>query len=66
MPWVVAALVQWGINVLGLIVADAVDLQTALYLAAAGPAIGAVVCLFLPSPAARRAPAVEPTPAAIV
>ena len=48
------------------VVADAVDLQTALYLAAAGPAIGAVVCLFLPSPAARRAPAVEPTPAAIV
>ena len=48
------------------VVADAVDLQTALYLAAAGPAIGAVVCLFLPSPAVRRAPAVEPTPAAIV
>ena len=48
------------------VVADAVDLQTALYLAAAGPAVGAVVCLFLPSPAVRRVPTVEPTPAAIV
>ncbi len=34
-------------------VADAIDLQTALYVAAVGPAIGAVVCLFLPA-AARR------------
>ena len=47
-------------------VADAVDLQTAFYVAAAGPAIGAVVCLFLPAPAPRRQPAVEPAPAAIV
>jgi FSR family fosmidomycin resistance protein-like MFS transporter len=47
-------------------VADAVDLQTAFYVAAAGPALGAVVCLFLPAPAPRRQPAVEPAPAAIV
>lgn len=47
-------------------VADAVDLQTALYLAAVGPAIGGVVCFFLPAPAVRRPPSVEPAPAAIV
>ncbi len=47
-------------------VADAVDLQTAFYVAAAGPAIGAVFCLFLPAPTARRTPPVEPAPAAIV
>ncbi len=47
-------------------VADAIDLETALYVAAAGPAIGAVVCLFLPAPAPRRMPQVEPAPAAIV
>jgi MFS transporter, FSR family, fosmidomycin resistance protein len=47
-------------------VADAIDLQTALYIAAAGPALGAVVCLFLPAPAPRRTPSVEPAPAGIV
>jgi FSR family fosmidomycin resistance protein-like MFS transporter len=47
-------------------VADAIDLQTALYIAAAGPAIGAVVCLFLPAPIVRRPQPVEPAPAAIV
>ena len=47
-------------------VADAVDLQTALYVAAAGPAIGAVVCLFLPAPVVRRPAPVEPAPAAVI
>jgi MFS transporter, FSR family, fosmidomycin resistance protein len=47
-------------------VADAIDLRTALYIAAAGPAIGAVVCLFLPAPIVRRPHPVEPAPAAIV
>jgi FSR family fosmidomycin resistance protein-like MFS transporter len=47
-------------------VADAIDLQTALYVAAAGPALGALVCLFLPAPVARRAPPVEAAPAGIV
>jgi FSR family fosmidomycin resistance protein-like MFS transporter len=47
-------------------VADAVDLQTALYVAAAGPAIGAVVCFFLPAPVVRRTAPVEAAPAAIV
>jgi MFS transporter, FSR family, fosmidomycin resistance protein len=47
-------------------VADAIDLRTALYVAAVGPAIGAVVCLFLPAPVARRPRPVEPAPAAIV
>jgi MFS transporter, FSR family, fosmidomycin resistance protein len=47
-------------------VADAVDLQTALYVAAAAPALGALVCLFLPAPIVRRLPPVEPAPAAIV
>lgn len=47
-------------------VADAVDLQTALYLAAAAPAIGAVFCFFLPAPPARRTAPVEPAPAVIV
>ena len=46
--------------------ADAIDLQTALYVSAAGPALGAVVCLFLPAPIVRRPQAVEPTPAAVV
>ena len=48
------------------VVADAIDLETALYVAAVGPALGAVVCLFLPAPAARRTPPVEPAPAAII
>jgi FSR family fosmidomycin resistance protein-like MFS transporter len=47
-------------------VADAIDLETALYVAAAAPAFGAVVCLFLPAPVVRRPQAVEPAPAAIV
>ena len=46
--------------------ADAIDLETALYVAAAGPAIGAVVCLFLPAPIVRLPQAVEPAPAVIV
>src|SRR6187551_342966 len=46
--------------------ADAIDLETALYVAAAGPAIGAVVCLFLPAPIVRLPQAVEPAPAAII
>jgi len=46
--------------------ADAIDLQTALYVSAAGPALGAVVCLFLPAPTVRRTQAVEPAPAAVV
>ena len=32
-------------------VADAVDLQTALYVAAVAPAIGCIACLMLPRPA---------------
>jgi FSR family fosmidomycin resistance protein-like MFS transporter len=47
-------------------VADAIDLETALYVAAVAPAFGAVVCLFLPAPVVRRPHAVEPAPAAIV
>ena len=47
-------------------VADAIDLQTALYVAAAAPAVGAVVCLFLPAPIVRLPQPVEPAPAAIV
>jgi MFS transporter, FSR family, fosmidomycin resistance protein len=38
--------------------ADAIDLRTALLVSAAGPALGVVVCLFLPAPA----PAVGPPP----
>ena len=48
-------------------VADAVDLQTALYVAAAAPAIGCIACVRLPRPAtAPLAPQPEPAPAAIV
>jgi MFS transporter, FSR family, fosmidomycin resistance protein len=36
-------------------VADAVDLQTALYVGACAPALGAVVCLLLPPPVALAA-----------
>ena len=42
-------------------VADAVDLETALYVAAAAPALGAAFCLALPRPRGRQA---EPVPAA--
>jgi FSR family fosmidomycin resistance protein-like MFS transporter len=41
-------------------VADAVDLQTALYVSAAAPLAGVVLCLLLPAPAAPRRLAVEP------
>jgi FSR family fosmidomycin resistance protein-like MFS transporter len=47
-------------------VADAIDLETALYVAAAAPGFGADVCHFLPAPVVRRTQAVEPAPAAIV
>lgn len=47
-------------------VADLVDLQAALYIAAAVPAVGAVFCVVLPAPATPRPSPVEPTPAAIV
>ena len=43
-------------------VADAIDLETALYVAATAPALGCVVCLFLPPPVAWSPP-VEPAPA---
>jgi FSR family fosmidomycin resistance protein-like MFS transporter len=46
-------------------VADAVDLETALYVAAAAPAVGCIGCLLLPRPAGRARPP-EPAPAAIV
>jgi MFS transporter, FSR family, fosmidomycin resistance protein len=36
--------------------ADAIDLETALYVGAAAPALGAVLCLLLPRPRAWRAP----------
>ena len=36
--------------------ADSVDLETALIVAACAPAIGVVLCLFLPSPARTAAP----------
>lgn len=50
-------------------VADAVDLETALYAAAAAPLLGFLVALLLPRPAPLDAavePAAEPTAAAIV
>lgn len=47
-------------------VADAVDLETALYLGAAAPAIGCLFCLMLPRPVAWAAPAPEPVHPAIV
>jgi MFS transporter, FSR family, fosmidomycin resistance protein len=46
-------------------VADAVDLETALYVAAAAPVLGCVVCLLLPRPVGL-APSPEVAPAAIV
>ena len=46
-------------------VADAVDLRTALYVAAAAPALGCLACLFLPRPVAWAPPS-EPAAAAIV
>jgi FSR family fosmidomycin resistance protein-like MFS transporter len=47
-------------------VADAIDLESALYLAAAAPAIGCVFCLFLPRPHPAPAPRAEPATPAIV
>jgi FSR family fosmidomycin resistance protein-like MFS transporter len=41
-------------------VADAVDLKTALTICACAPALGVVLCLFLPTPAARARLAIEP------
>jgi FSR family fosmidomycin resistance protein-like MFS transporter len=46
-------------------VADAVDLETALYVAAAAPALGAVLCLALPRPRPLVAAAPAPAPAPI-
>ena len=48
-------------------VADAVDLQTALYVAAVAPALGCIACVMLPRPATSSiAPQPEPASAAIV
>jgi FSR family fosmidomycin resistance protein-like MFS transporter len=48
-------------------VADVIDLQTALYVAAAAPALGCIACLMLPRPASFTPKAQpEPAPAAIV
>ena len=48
-------------------VADAVDLQTALYVAAVAPALGCIACLMLPRPAvAAPSPQAAPAPAGIV
>jgi FSR family fosmidomycin resistance protein-like MFS transporter len=41
-------------------VADAIDLQAALYLSAAAPLAGVVLCLLLPAPTAPPRLAVEP------
>ena len=47
-------------------VADAIDLQTALYVGACAPALGAVVCLLLPPPVSVSVVAPEPAAAVIV
>jgi FSR family fosmidomycin resistance protein-like MFS transporter len=48
-------------------VADAVDLQTALYVGAVAPALGCIACLMLPRPAvAVPSPQPAPAPAGIV
>jgi FSR family fosmidomycin resistance protein-like MFS transporter len=46
-------------------VADAIDLQTALYAAAAAPAFGCIACFFLPRPSAWS-PTAKPASAGIV
>ena len=46
-------------------VADAIDLETALYVGAAAPALGCLLCLLLPRPRARMTP-VEPSPTPVV
>jgi FSR family fosmidomycin resistance protein-like MFS transporter len=43
-------------------VADAVDLQTALYVGAVAPALGCIACVMLPRPA-PTAPSPQPAPA---
>jgi FSR family fosmidomycin resistance protein-like MFS transporter len=48
------------------VLADAIDLEAALYVAAAAPAVGCFVCLFLPPPVGFTAPQAEPASAAIV
>jgi FSR family fosmidomycin resistance protein-like MFS transporter len=48
------------------VVADIIDLETALYLAAAAPAIGCVFSIFLPRPHTVGAPHAEPAAPAIV
>jgi FSR family fosmidomycin resistance protein-like MFS transporter len=45
--------------------ADAIDLETALYVAAAAPAVGCILCLVLPPPVSLRPPS-EPAPVAVV
>jgi FSR family fosmidomycin resistance protein-like MFS transporter len=48
-------------------VADAVDLQTALYVGAVAPALGCIACVMLPRPAsAAPSPQPAPAPAGIV
>jgi FSR family fosmidomycin resistance protein-like MFS transporter len=44
--------------------ADAIDLRTALLVSAAGPALGVVLCLFLPAPAPGPAPLLAAAPVA--
>ena len=44
--------------------ADAIDLRTALLVSAGGPALGVVLCLFLPEPAAGPSPVLAAVPAA--
>jgi FSR family fosmidomycin resistance protein-like MFS transporter len=46
-------------------VADAIDLQTALYAAAAAPAFGCIACFFLPRPSVWS-PTAKPASAGIV
>ena len=45
------------LEVVGNLVADAVDLETALYVGAAAPAVGCVVCFLLPRPVPWARPA---------
>jgi MFS transporter, FSR family, fosmidomycin resistance protein len=44
--------------------ADAIDLETALYVMAAAPAVGCIACVLLPRVSTRQAPS-EPEPAAV-
>jgi len=47
------------------VIADAIDLETALYVAAAAPALGALFCLALPRPRPLVATPPAPAPAPI-